>query len=152
MPNKQLFLKTATTSQYVGQIVERQLAPVGIPGYLLAILTHVRDLTPVSPTEISRVSGVPMTTLRDNIQRLVERKLVRRVPNPRDGRSYLVKLTPRGRAVTEAAGEALHDAYLELELYLPRPLAEHESALDEVNEALERALEGLLTDDVRASA
>src|SRR4029453_6691847 len=95
----------ATASQYVGQIVELQLTRVGIPGFLLAILTHVRDQSPVSPTEISRVSGAPMTTLRDNIQRLVDRKLVRRAPNPVDGRSYLVKLTPRGGAVTQAAGE-----------------------------------------------
>ena len=43
MADRHLFLKAATTSQYVGQIVDLQLAPVGIPGFLLAILTHVRD-------------------------------------------------------------------------------------------------------------
>ena len=142
--NRELFLKEATASEYVGRIVEHQLGPVGIPGYLLAILTHVRDLTPVSPTEISRISGVPMTTLRDNIQRLVERKLVRRRANPADGRSYLVVLTPRGRAVTHEAGEALHAAYLALESHLRRPREEYERMLEELNDSLELALADLL--------
>jgi DNA-binding MarR family transcriptional regulator len=141
--NRHLFLEASTTSQYVGQIVGVQLTPIGIPGFLLAILTHIRDLEPVSPTEISRVSGAPMTTLRDNIQRLVDRKLVRRTPNPADRRSYLLRLTARGRAVTVAADPALLEAYLALERHLPRPRAEYEQMLAELNEALEHALEDL---------
>jgi DNA-binding MarR family transcriptional regulator len=143
--NRQLFLKSSTTSQYVGQLVDAQLAPVGIPAFLLAILTHVRDHAPVSPTELSRVSGAPLTTLRDNIQRLVDRRLVRRVPNPADGRSYLLRLTPRGVAVTEAASDVLLDAYLAVERHLPVPRDEYERALDELNEALELALADVLT-------
>lgn len=141
--NRQLFLKSSTTSQYVGQLVDAQMAPV-IPAFLLAILTRVRDHAPVSPTELSRVSGTPMTTLRDNIQRLVDRKLVRRIPNPADGRSYLLRLTARGAAVAEAASEALLDAYLAVERHLPRPREEYERALDELNEALELALADLV--------
>jgi hypothetical protein len=78
-----------------------------------------------------------MTTLRDNIQRLVDRKLVRRAPNPDDGRSYLLRLTPRGRRVVEAASDALLDAYVALERRLPRPLSAYERALDELNACLE---------------
>ena len=143
MPNRQLFLKAATTSQFVGRIVERQLEPVGIPAYLLALLTHVRDHEPVTPSTISELSGVSMTTLRDNIQRLVDRRLVRRRGHPHDGRSYLLVLTPKGKATTEAAGEALHDAYAELETRLGRPLSHYEGALDELNDALR----GLLGDE-----
>ena len=133
MANKQLFLKAATTSQLVGRIVEAQLEPVGIPAYLLALLTHVRDLAPVSPTGVSLASGAPLTTLRDNIQRLVDRGLVERVPNPADRRSYLLVQTRRGKAVTDAAGDALLEAYLELERRLPRPLRDYELVLDELN-------------------
>ena len=136
MPNRQLFLKTAATNGYVGQLADHALLDVGLPAFLLATLTHVRDREPVSPSEISQLSGVPMTTLRDNIQRLVERRLVRRTPNPEDGRSYLLRLTPRGRTVVEAAGDALLETYLALERRLPRRLAEYELALDELNEVL----------------
>jgi DNA-binding MarR family transcriptional regulator len=141
MPNRQLFLKAATTSQYVGQIVERRLEPIGLPAYLLALLTHVRDHAPVSPSKVSEASGVPMTTLRDNIQRLVDRGLVRRVANREDGRSYLLVLTARGKTVVEKAGDALLEAYLAVERRLPRPRAEYEQMLDEVSEALREALE-----------
>jgi DNA-binding MarR family transcriptional regulator len=152
MPNRQLLLKTATTSQYVGQVVELQLARVGIPGYLLALLTHIRDRAPVSPSAISSASGVPMTTLRDNIQRLVDRRLVRRVPNPQDGRSYLLKITARGTAILRAADPVLLEAYLALEERLPRRREEYERMLDELNEALEGALGALSETAVAASA
>jgi DNA-binding MarR family transcriptional regulator len=149
--NRQLFLKSATTAQYVGQIVDLQLARIGLPGYLLALLTHIRDHAPVAPTEISRVSGAPMTTLRDNIQRLVDRRLVRRAPNPADRRSYLLTLTARGEAATRAADPALLEAYLALEGHLPRPLEEYERMLDELNEALQLALEDVFAQDAVAS-
>src|SRR5215212_312195 len=134
MTNRQLFLKADTTAQYVGQIVDERLRPVGIPGFLLALLTHVRDNAPVSPSTVSLAAGVPATTLRDNIQRLVDRRLVRRIPHPDDRRSYLLVLTRRGEAVTHAAGAALLDAYVALEQRLRLPLDEYELMLDELNE------------------
>jgi DNA-binding MarR family transcriptional regulator len=152
MPNRQLFLKAATTAQYVGQVVDRQLAPIGIPAYLLSLLTHVRDHAPVSPSTVASASGVPSTTLRDNIQRLVDRRLVRRVANPKDGRSYLLVLTRRGEAVTQAAGPVLLEAYLAVEDRLPRPLAEYEEMLDELTEAIAGALEAATEASVRTVA
>jgi DNA-binding MarR family transcriptional regulator len=141
MTNRQLFLKVNTTAQYVSQIVDEQLRPIGIPGFLLALLTHVRDNAPVSPSTVSLASGVPTTTLRDNVQRLVDRRLVRRIPNPDDRRSYLLVLTRRGEAVTRAADPALLDAYLALEQRLRLPLEQYELMLDELNDALQEALE-----------
>ena len=75
----------------------------------------------------------------DNIQRLVDRRLVERVPNPDDWRSYLLVLTRRGDLATRAADPALLEAYLALEERLPRPLRDYERMLDELNEALEGA-------------
>jgi DNA-binding MarR family transcriptional regulator len=140
MADRQLFLKAGTASQLVGRIVDAQLEPVGIPGYLLAVLTHIRDLAPASPSVVSTASGMPATTLRDNIQRLVDRGLVRRLPNPADGRSYLLVPTHRGTAVTRAADPVLLEAYLALERRLPRPLRDYELLLDELNEAMDGVL------------
>jgi DNA-binding MarR family transcriptional regulator len=140
MPNRQLFLQTATASQYVGQLIERELDMIGLPAYLLALLTHVRDHAPVSPSRISAASGVPMTTLRDNIQRLVDRRLVRRVQNSADGRSYLLVLTAAGKRTIQAADPALLRAYLAVERRLPRPLEEYQRMMDEINGALADAL------------
>ncbi len=135
-----LFLKIAATGQYVVQILERQLTPIGIPPYQLALVTHIRHNQPVTPSAISAASGVPPTTLRDNVQRLVDRRLVRRVPHPDDRRSYLLELTHRGELMARAADPALVEAYASLERLLPQPLARYEAMVDELNGALEEAL------------
>jgi DNA-binding MarR family transcriptional regulator len=77
-----------------------------------------------------------MTTLRDNIQRLVDRDLVRRTPNPSDGRSYLLELTDKGELLARAADPALLEAYLALERRLPRASSEYEARLHELDAAL----------------
>ncbi len=134
--DRRLFLTLFTAYQYVGAIVERQLAAVGLPSRLFGVLSHVDRRAPVSPSEISAASGVPMTTLRDNIQRLVDRGLARRDPNPEDARSYLLALTRKGRLLARAADPALLQAYLALEERLPRPLEEYEQMLAELIAAL----------------
>ncbi len=135
-----LFLDVSVTGQYVVRILEHQLEPTGIPPYQLALVTHIREQQPVTPTAVSRASGVPPTTLRDNVQRLVERRLVRRHPHPTDGRSYLLALTTRGEVMARAADPALAQAYASLERLLPHPLAHYQAALSELNAALEAAL------------
>ena len=151
VPDRHLYLDTATTSQYVAQIADRQLSPLGVAPALIALLTHVRDLEPVSPTELARAAGSSPTTLRDNIRRLVDRRLVRRIPNPRDGRSYLLKITAHGRRALEAADPALLAAYLALEQHLPRAREEYERLLAELNRALENALADLLGAEARSA-
>jgi DNA-binding MarR family transcriptional regulator len=141
MTDRQLLLKAATTSGYVGQLVELSLRDVGLPAFLLPTLVHIRDQEPASPTEVAAAAGVPMTTLRDNIQRLVDRRLVRKTPNPADGRSYLLRLTSRGRAAAATSSDALLETYLALERHLPRTLATYERALEELNRGLESVLD-----------
>jgi DNA-binding MarR family transcriptional regulator len=140
MPDRHLFLQLATASQYVGQVIDRELEEIGHPAYLLALLTHIRDHAPVTPSKLSAASGMPLTTLRDNTQRLVDRRLVRRVKNSEDGRSYLLVLTAAGKRSIEAADPALLRAYLAVERRLPQPLEDYQRALDEVIEALEGAV------------
>ncbi len=138
-----LLLRVATTSQYVVRVLERQLEETGIAPSELALVTHIRHHQPVTPTAVSTASGVPPTTLRDAIQQLVERRLVRRAPHPTDGRAYLLELTSRGELMARAADPALAEAYATLERLLPKPLAHYERALDELNTALAQAVDEL---------
>ena len=84
---------------------------------------------------------MPLTTLRDNIQRLVDGGLVQRIAHPTDGRSYELELTARGELMARAAGPVLAEAYAALERLLPKPLDHYQAAVDELNAALERVLE-----------
>jgi DNA-binding MarR family transcriptional regulator len=140
VPDNRLFLEVPVASRYVVRILEHRLAPTGIPPYQLGLLTHIRHAQPVTPTAISAASGVPPTTLRDNIQRLVDGGLVRRIPHPTDGRSYRLELTARGERIIRAADPVLAEAYAALERRLSKPLAEYQEAVQELNAALEGAL------------
>jgi DNA-binding MarR family transcriptional regulator len=140
MPDNRLFLEVPVASRYVVRILEHRLAPTGIPPYQLGLLTHIRHAQPVTPTEISAASGVSPTTLRDNIQRLVDGGLARRLPHPTDGRSYRIELTARGERIIRAADPVLAEAYDALERRLGKPLAHYQGAVRELNAALERAL------------
>ena len=136
MPDRRLFLDLFRLAELTGAVVDGQLRALGIPAYLFGLLSQIRLLAPVTPSEISQRTGMASTTLRDNIQRLVDRGLVTRTPNPSDGRSYLVEVPERGHQLAGAADPLLLAAYLELERRLPRPYAEHERHLAELETAL----------------
>lgn len=142
MPDRRLFLDIFRLYQLTGAVVERQVRELGIPAYLLGLLAQIHRLEPVTPSVISMRTGIATTTLRDNIQRLVDRELIERTPNPGDGRSYLIELTDKGKRLLQAADPALLEAYLALDRRLPRASAEYEQRLAE----LDAALAGMLTD------
>jgi DNA-binding MarR family transcriptional regulator len=150
--NRELFLKANTTGELVSRIVIGQVEPVGIPAFLLALLTHVRDHQPVTPSAVSTAAGLPITTVRDNVQRLVDRGLVERRPNPDDGRSYYLVVTERGAELLLEAGEALLRAYELLEAELGGPLTEREAWLEDLNGALTRVLARLEGDEDQLAA
>jgi DNA-binding MarR family transcriptional regulator len=143
MPDRRLFLDLFRLAELTGAVVDGQLRELGVPAYLFGLLSQIRLLAPVTPSEISQRTGMATTTLRDNIQRLVDRGLVSRTPNPDDGRSYLVEVTANGHALAAAADPLLLEAYLELERRLPRPYAEYERQLAELESALTAARDGL---------
>jgi DNA-binding MarR family transcriptional regulator len=136
VPDRRIFLDLFRLSQLTGAVVDRHLGELGIPAYLFGLLSQIRRLAPVTPSAISQSTGIATTTLRDNIQRLVDRDLVRRTPNPNDGRSYLIELTDKGELLARAADPALQEAYLALERRLPHPSADYQARLDELDKAL----------------
>src|SRR4051794_10118248 len=56
----------------------------------------VRILGPITPGDAAALIGLPATTATDVVQRLVDRGLIERVANPRDGRSYPLRITAKG--------------------------------------------------------
>jgi MarR family transcriptional regulator, multiple antibiotic resistance protein MarR len=145
--DRRLFLDLFRLTELTGAVVQDCLKDFGIPAYLFGLLSHIRSLAPVTPSAISQQTGMATTTLRDNIQRLVDRGLVRRTPNPTDGRSYLVEVTEKGDLLARAADPALLRAYTALEQRLPRPSAEYEQRLDELRAALTALLAEALSSE-----
>jgi DNA-binding MarR family transcriptional regulator len=79
-------------------LVDEALGPLA-DGY--AMFGVVRILGPIAPGDAAALIGLPATTATDIVRRLVDRGMIERVANPRDGRSYLLRITPTGEAEWE---------------------------------------------------
>jgi DNA-binding MarR family transcriptional regulator len=99
---------------------------------VLALLDRMGDLTPRSLAELERVQPPSMTR---TLGALVERGLVEREPDPRDGRQVIVRLS-------EAGGLAVKETRRRRDAWLARRLSElnpkERAVLAEASEILRR--------------
>jgi DNA-binding MarR family transcriptional regulator len=124
------------------QLVERELAADGVDsnGYALLSLVGVRG--PVRLTQIADELGLPLTTASDVVRRLETRRLVRRRPNPGDGRSFLFELSASGDREWRRGWGALE----RINALLAERL-DDEAAIRAALQALGAAFADALTDD-----
>jgi DNA-binding MarR family transcriptional regulator len=119
-------------------LAESELKVAGVSLEEYGHLSFVGVLQPVTRTRLSRASGMRRTTLRDVVARMIERGHVVEKPNPRDGRSTLLTLTPAGQAIFDRGQPAFERALVRLDEALAGHLHEHEEAVRRVRLALER--------------
>ena len=91
-------------------VVDKELEPVfaqfGLNHWsfdMLATLRRAGAPYRLSPTELFRSMMVTSGTMTNRIDRLTEKGLVRRVPDPEDRRGILVELTEQGCTLVDAA-------------------------------------------------
>jgi DNA-binding MarR family transcriptional regulator len=77
---------------------------------VLSALRRAGEPFQLSPKALLQQTLVSSGTMTNRIDRLVDRRLVRRESDPGDGRSILVTLTPDGRTRVDAAITRLVDA------------------------------------------
>jgi DNA-binding MarR family transcriptional regulator len=106
-PRGRLLLDLYASNQLAGMLLARELEAEGVPRDYYGLLTEIALSGPVAPTKLAAQVGLPPTTIYDYADRLVERGHVVRQPNPRDGRSHLLEVTPEGRAVVRKGGAAV---------------------------------------------
>src|SRR6185503_13624298 len=79
----------------------RQEAGTDLSPSLTAALATIERHGPLTPTELATRERVQRPTVTRIACRLEERGLVTRAPDPADGRSALITVSPEGRAVLE---------------------------------------------------
>jgi DNA-binding MarR family transcriptional regulator len=91
----------------------------------------------LTPTELARWMSAPPTTVSSHVKRIEGRGHLVRERNPADGRSYVLRLTPAGRAAHREAGarflpvlDAVVAALGPKEPAVRRALADLRTALD----------------------
>ena len=80
-------------------------------------------------TKLIEATGLRRTTLLDVVKRLIDRGHVTEVPNPRDGRSTLLVLTPEGREIYEQGRPAIERVLHAIDEALGGTLDEHEATV-----------------------
>lgn len=96
---------------------------------------------PITPGQLARRLGMAPTTVSSWVARLERAGIVRRRPNPEDGRSQLIELTPRGRRQLDAARPGFRRAIERVRAELGDDFEEVLAGAGLLVEALRRALE-----------
>jgi DNA-binding MarR family transcriptional regulator len=123
------------------RILEREVETVypefGLNRALFGVLAALRRAGPpyqLSPTDLYNSLLITSGAVTNRLERLAGAGLVRRVPDPDDGRSLLVALTPKGRRLIDRVA-ALHYER-ERELLAPFSPRERETLAEELRRLL----------------
>ena len=123
--------------RYALEFSNRELRADGIDPAEYGPLSFIGVMQPVTRTKLTQATGLPRTTQRDVIKRLLDAGHVREVPNPRDGRSTLLELTPAGQAIFDKGIPAFHRALRKIDEALDGRLDEREEVVWQIRVALQ---------------
>jgi DNA-binding MarR family transcriptional regulator len=141
-----MLAELAVAARYAEDLAAKELRAAGVAPDEYGPVSFIGVLQPVTRTRLAEATGWRRTTLRDSLRRLIDRGHVQEEPNPHDGRSTLLTLTPEGQAIFDRGKPAFLRALAQLDEALEGRLDEHEEAVWTVRVALQ----GLVGD--RASA
>jgi DNA-binding MarR family transcriptional regulator len=101
--------RTSRLSRFLEHSIAELLATHGLNEPQFAVLAALRRAGPphcLSPTDLYNSLLVSSGAMTNRLRRLEDAGLVKRMPDPRDGRSILVTLTSKGRRVIDEAVDA----------------------------------------------
>ena len=85
-------------------LLDGALRASGLDADEFAVYSVLASSEHMTPTELARWMSAPATTVSSYVKRFERRGHVAKTPNPGDGRSYRLSLTPAGRRAHRAAG------------------------------------------------
>ena len=95
-----VWLVSRATTAWLDEV----LAPSGLDSDEFAMYSVLRSREGMMPSELAHWMAAPATTVSSYVKRFEAKGHVDRSPNPDDGRSYLLRLTPAGKRAHAAAG------------------------------------------------
>jgi DNA-binding MarR family transcriptional regulator len=135
-----VFLAALLAGQSLQNLVRRAFDEAGVTIAAWGLLVHVDAHGTATPSQLAAETGVTATTIRDQVQALVERRALRRRPNPADSRSYLLELTDAGHGELERGRRATAAAEAALAARLDVPVADARGFLLRLRDAGRDAL------------
>lgn len=135
-----LFLQPHVVAQLVGTLIQRVVEGSEVSAAEYAVTSWLNVVGGATPGELAAQLGMSPTTLSALIERLVRKRQVRRVPHARDGRSYLLELTPQGKATNARNAERFQAAMESVRAELEGDPEEILVALRRLESALRKTL------------
>jgi DNA-binding MarR family transcriptional regulator len=131
------------TQQKRELLIETALAGTNLPPEDYPLYVMIGAEGPWTPTGLAARLGMPLSTAIFRVKRLEQRGHAERVPNPDDGRSFLIRLTPKGKRLLDRARPAFRDYAEAVEARLGRKrVAALRDALVELRQAIDDELAG----------
>lgn len=91
-----LLFQIYRTHELSGRLTARALEPCGVSGDEYAVYSYLLH-GPLTLTDLANGTGMPLTTAAGYVKRFEGRGEIVKTPNPDDGRSSLLELTPKCR-------------------------------------------------------
>ncbi len=110
-----LLLDVWLVSHLTGRLLDDALRPLGLTGDEFGLYSLIHSAGSVTPTQISRWTGMAQTTVSGMLRRIAARGHLDDNPNPADARSRLIHLSDDGLRVTARAAAVLADTLPHLE-------------------------------------
>jgi DNA-binding MarR family transcriptional regulator len=124
-------------SRLAHEISVAELRAAGVDPQVYGPLSFIGVMQPVTRTKLAEATGERRTTQRDVVRLLIDRGHVREVPNPKDGRSTLLELTPAGQTIFDRGIPAFQRALRRIDEALGGRLDEHEEVVWRLRTTLE---------------
>ena len=129
--------------QQARTLLSRVMGPAPLRPDQYAVYSAVLEFGPVTPTDLARLLGMPLTTLLEYTHPMEHLKHARRLVNARDQRSYLLELTASGREVHRRTNAVFEVASAALLARLEVPELEARRTLRAIAEAAAAANEAV---------
>ena len=91
------------------RLIKTALAGVDLPPEDYPLYVMIGAEGPWTPTGLAERLIMPLSTVIFRVKRLEARGHAERIPNPDDGRSFLIRLTAEGRRLLDEARPAFRD-------------------------------------------
>jgi DNA-binding MarR family transcriptional regulator len=139
MSHRGPFILIFALDQQLSTLLGRAMEGAPLSPQVFAITSVLRLTGPVRPTALAETVGMRPTSLSNYLRRLTESGLVRRRPDPADGRAALVSLTAKGVRETEACFPSFGAAITSFQRFLAEEGVDELATL-EIMEGMSRAL------------
>jgi MarR family transcriptional regulator, transcriptional regulator for hemolysin len=88
-------LLIATAARLLARVHDARFRDIGISVSQLPVLVALKDGASLSQKQLTRLAGVEQPSMAQLLARMERDGVIRRKPDPADGRSSLISLTPR---------------------------------------------------------